>query len=270
MVFLESERPHFSPFNQLPKHNIERAEMTDVQIKARQNQIDKEKKDRQANIDKYKKKNNNAEPAPSKFPAVDETMMIAGYVGQAKGIQQVLWERGLWKDKMVMSLSSYELNKRIVARKEVPDPDLNADEVLGLCADFQLEKSALSEVVEKRGHILLLSVKCHPEMAGCGVEYCWGISKRDFRKENRSKEQQTGKNLVARVKKTLSKDVLKLDRIWSFERRTRTYMYMYRDIGLNKKDVSLSYKDLEQQMLLCKTHDRNIEETERVYLRAFN
>ena len=45
-------------------------------------------------------------------------------------------------------------------------------------------------------------------------------------------------------------------------------MYMYRDIGLNKKDGSLSYKDLEQQLKLCKTH-RNIEETERVYLRAF-
>lgn len=87
MVFLESEKPHFSPFNQLPKYDIGRADMTDVQIKARQNQIDKEKKDRQASIDKYKKKNNNAEPAPSKFPAVDETMIIAGYVGQAKGIQ---------------------------------------------------------------------------------------------------------------------------------------------------------------------------------------
>jgi hypothetical protein len=169
---------------------------------------------------------------------------------------------------MVLSLNQTDLNKRIVAREKIPDPDLNYDVVLGLCADFQLEKSALSEVVEKRGHILLLSVKCHPEMAGCGIEYCWGISKREFRKANRLKEQQTGKNLVARVKNTLSKEVLPLDRVWAFERRTRTYMYMYRDIGLKKNDGSLSYKDLEQQMKLCKTH-RNIEETERVYLRAF-
>jgi hypothetical protein len=168
------------------------------------------------------------------------------------------------------------LNKRIVARLGVPDLDLNADVVLGLCANFQLEKSALSDVVEKRGHILLLSVKCHPEMAGCGVEYCWGISKREFRKANRLMEKQTGKNLVARVRATLSNKVdengvpavLPLDRVWQFERRTRTYMYMYRDIGLNKKDGSLSYTDLEKRKKLCKTH-RNIEETERVYLRAF-
>jgi hypothetical protein len=269
MVFLDTEQPHFSPYNQLPKYDQDKDHMSESQKKSCQTQIDKEKADRQEKINAYKKKNNNAEPSPSRFPEIDETMVIRGYVGQAKGVQQVLWERGLWRDKMIMTKNQSDLNKLILARKGLPDPDFNADAILGSCPDFQGEKSALSEVVETRGHILLLSVKCHPEMAGCGVEYCWGISKRTFRKDNRSRDQQTSKNLVKRVRDTLChKTVLRLDRVWAFERRTRTYMYMYRDIGLNKEDGSLSYTDLEEQMKLCKTH-RNIEETERIYLRAF-
>ena len=34
------------------------------------------------------------------------------------------------------------------------------------------------------GHICLFSPKGHPELAGCGIEYDWGVSKKKFRKEN--------------------------------------------------------------------------------------
>lgn len=40
--------------------------------------------------------------------------------------------------------------------------------------DFKLETSELSNLWRARGHGFELGVKCHPEMAGCGIEYCWG------------------------------------------------------------------------------------------------
>jgi len=42
----------------------------------------------------------------------------------------------------------------------------------------------LEELVHSRGHILLMSPKGHPELAGKGVEYAWGAAKLLFRKIN--------------------------------------------------------------------------------------
>jgi hypothetical protein len=129
--------------------------------------------------------------------------------------------------------------------------------VLGNCPDFREEKNALAHLIERRGHFLLLSVKCHPEMAGCGVEYCWGISKETFRKNNQISKLSTS-DLQLRIEETLSQDILPLSRVWQFERRTRTYMHMYREIGMTDSVKKLSYKNLEAQMLTYTTH-RNIQ-----------
>ncbi|KAJ1387814.1 hypothetical protein B484DRAFT_459831 [Ochromonadaceae sp. CCMP2298] len=64
--------------------------------------------------------------------------------------------------------------KKIFAGKPLLDPALNANLVLSRCPDFASEVSALQELLESRGHILIVCVKCHPELAGCGIEYsCW-------------------------------------------------------------------------------------------------
>jgi hypothetical protein len=144
---------------------------------------------------------------------------------------------------------------------------ITVDKVLAACPDFMEEKSALAHLVEGRGHILLLSVKCHPEMAGCGIEFCWGMSKRIFRKNNLIGKLQT-KDLQLKIEASLSKEVLALKNVWEFERRTRTYMHMYRDIGRGACTDKLSYKGLENQMKTYKCH-RNIEETENQWLKNF-
>jgi hypothetical protein len=194
-------------------------------------------------------------------------MVKRGYVGMAKGIQQVLWERGLWVEGMVMSLTDKAKSKILVAHKALPQEHLLADKVLAACPDFMEEKSALADLIESRGHILLLSVKCHPEMAGCGIEFCWGMSKRLFRKNNQIGKLQT-KDLQLKIEASLSKEVVSLKNVWEFERRTRTYMRMYRDIGLGESTDKLSYKGLEDQMKIYKWH-RNIEETESQFLKNF-
>lgn len=64
--------------------------------------------------------------------------------------------------------------------------------------DFANEKTALQHTVESRGHILLLSPKCHPEVAGVGIEYSWGMSKSKFRREI---NDGVPKNLHANVRR---------------------------------------------------------------------
>ena len=76
-----------------------------------------------------------------------------GYVGSPKGAKQMLWELGHWQPGLTLADC-----RRIL--KELPD--------------FKLETSELSNLWRNRGHGFELGVKCHPEMAGCGIEYCWG------------------------------------------------------------------------------------------------
>ena len=76
-----------------------------------------------------------------------------GYVGSPKGAKQMLWELGHWQPGLTLACC-----RRIL--KQLPD--------------FKLETSELSNLWRNRGHGFELGVKCHPEMAGCGVEYCWG------------------------------------------------------------------------------------------------
>ncbi|CAN0187432.1 unnamed protein product [Laminaria digitata] len=75
---------------------------------------------------------------------------------------QVAWERGWWVDGMSTGAKV--------------GPEKNIATVLGKLPDFLNEKTALQHTVESRGHILLLSPKCHPEVAGVGIEYSWGMS----------------------------------------------------------------------------------------------
>ena len=79
--------------------------------------------------------------------------VCAGFVGSAKGGKQMLWERGQWRPGLTLACV-----RKIL--KEMPD--------------FKLETSELCNLWRGRGHGFELGVKCHPEMAGCGIEYCWG------------------------------------------------------------------------------------------------
>ena len=80
-------------------------------------------------------------------------LLLAGYIGEAKGAKQMLWERGHWRPGLTLPCCRKML-------KDMPD--------------FRLETSELCNLWCERGHGFQLGVKCHPEMAGCGIEYCWG------------------------------------------------------------------------------------------------
>lgn len=86
------------------------------------------------------------------------------------------------------------------AHKVLAD-EMNAHLVLSSCPDFQFERTALQNLVERRGHILLPSVVCTPETAGGGIEYAWGKLKFEQRRQNDSAVRlESGVKFVERVR----------------------------------------------------------------------
>ena len=92
-----------------------------------------------------------------------------GHAGKAKGRKQVLWERGWFLEGMSTTATAA--------------PEMDIDTVLGNLPDFKNVRPALHHLVESSGHILLLSPKFPPELAGVGIEYSWVTSKQKFRRE---------------------------------------------------------------------------------------
>ena len=82
----------------------------------------------------------------------------------------------------------------------------------------------LAEKLRARGHILLMSPKCHPELAGVGIENSWGKSAMLFRRHN----DCVAANLHANVLNSLNSLInLPLSTIRQFGRRTREYARVY-------------------------------------------
>jgi hypothetical protein len=144
-------------------------------------------------------------------------------------------------------------------------PALNAN-LLARCSDFAEEVTALQEMLESRGHILVTCVKCHPELATCGSEYSWGKSKMEFRRKNTGENKLS--NLLQRVQNSLdTTTLLYIGWIWKFERRTRNY----RSVNVQLSESTVGHNDIthhfiEKMVKQHKTH-RNIVEIDREYLR---
>ena len=217
-----------------------------------------------------KKKLYEAKGRINPFPPPDETIMIPGFIGKAKGIKQILWERGLWKAGMVRSKTPTEIKQLMLLRLEPPSNDMCYDKVLSACTDFALEKIALEEMIESRGHILIYSVAGHPQLAGVAVEYCWGCSKRHFRKENTT----LTKDFRPLMMYSLSENVLSLLRVIKFERKAWTYKQMYLGLKLQADDsgepIDVTYDELEKRMKTIKKEHRNIGKIEGQWLKKFD
>lgn len=141
-------------------------------------------------------------------------------------------------------------------------PDKNIATKLSNLPDFKAERTALQHVVESRGHILVLSPKCHPEVAGVGIEYSWGMSKMKFRREI---NDENPKHLHANILASLCPDtILTLGRVRRFARRTRDFCRSYRSLANNpeKGGACIDGKEsIERMRKLCKAH-RNIVDME--------
>jgi hypothetical protein len=106
---------------------------------------------------------------------VTELEVTPGYVGKQKGLKQILFERG-WLDPNV--IHKYYLNPK---SEEEEDEPFCLKQLLGNCKDFMDEESQMVYVMRKINVTVEMSPKCHPELAGQGIEYCWGKAKKYYR-----------------------------------------------------------------------------------------
>jgi hypothetical protein len=100
--------------------------------------------------------------------------MVPGFVGKPKGMKQIIWERGLWRPGMVRSRTESEI-KRILLQDGVPP----ADNMYWRLVLILLLKSLHCKQWWKRAvTIFIYSMPCHPVLAGVGMAYGWGCSKK--------------------------------------------------------------------------------------------
>jgi len=157
------------------------------------------------------------------------------YVGKAKGMKQVLWERGLWKEGMVGSID--EDDER--------DQSFSMTYVLSECEDFRNEVTLLEEIAWRRGHIVSFTPKGHCELAGVGIEYCWGKMKRHYRNNNDPGGKVDFHKLVV---DSMRREVLPPATAMRFARKARAYERAYRTGESN------SHASLESMVKTFKTH----------------
>jgi hypothetical protein len=120
---------------------------------------------------------------------VKECQVKEGCLEKPKGMLQILWERGLIDSTKVVSGRSMRYSKD--GKKEdfgedgkVKDDNLQyvLTYLLSRCKDFKEEMCDLEYLAKELGGrdatiTILFTPKYHCELAGEGIEYCWGATK---------------------------------------------------------------------------------------------
>ena len=102
-----------------------------------------------------------------------------GWVGQQKGLLQVLWERGWINDSLPVN-KHYTVNGRKDRYGNIL-MGTNLRQIMEACLDFINERTLLQESMYKLGVTVHQSPKYHCEVAGEGIKYSWGFSKNQYR-----------------------------------------------------------------------------------------
>jgi hypothetical protein len=118
-----------------------------------------------------------------------------GWEGKPKGLLQILWERGLINGN---NLKQYSLTGKKDQLGTV-DESTSLRHIMGMCQDFVNEEGMLQHITNSLGVKVLLTPKCHAELAGEGVEYLWACAKSAYR--NLSLREKKGKCMLLSVKR---------------------------------------------------------------------
>ena len=95
------------------------------------------------------------------------------------------------------------------------------------------------------GHLAEMSPKCHPELAGVGVEYSWGKSKMQFRRHT----DHVAHHLHENIQDSMDVSVLTLLRVRRYARKARTYRRAY-----ETSETAISKRDIEKMVKTFKRH----------------
>ena len=132
---------------------------------------------------------------------------------------QILWEQGLIDSS---NLKQYSLT----GKKDelgILDAATSLRHIMGMCHDFLNEEGMLQHIANHLGVIVIVTPKCHAELAGEGIEYIWGKAKGTDR--SLSLHQKRGKdNFKANIHYCLSSEGVTRDRVRKFGLRSRKYL----------------------------------------------
>jgi hypothetical protein len=158
---------------------------------------------------------------------VQEVKSQKGWVGVPKGALQLCIERGL------VDLSRVKKNKGYYTMDGRKDKDGNLIEGTSLrqlleeCPDFKQEVSMLEWVAKQCGWRVVFSPKCHPEIAGVGIEYVWSVAKNCLMriplKDRKGKEKFTDRV----INHCFDNSILTLSAVRGSARKRRQYLTAY-------------------------------------------
>ena len=153
-----------------------------------------------------------------------------GWWNQPKGMLQILWERGFIDPNI--PISEVESRYPVGGQKDNLGqviPGTAMKEILANLPDFAGEKTLLQWHAEERSTadckiIFMRSPKCHPEIAGEGIEYDWAGAKTAYRQARLSEKRN-----VAGFKKLVLDCLggLGFHQRISFSVKARQYMLAY-------------------------------------------
>jgi DNA-binding transcriptional regulator YhcF (GntR family) len=163
-----------------------------------------------------------------------------GWMGKPKGMLQVLWERGFIDPAIELSkVEGFYTNdgKKDAFGNLIPGTSLR--KMMSSLIDFINEETLLQYHGKTLGVTVDRSPKCHPEVAGEGIEYSWGCAKGKYRRlpiaDKRKKD-----NFRNSVRECLDRtNVLTIDRQRMFSKRARQYMLAYNSIEESKEKRKL-------------------------------
>lgn len=160
-------------------------------------------------------------------------------MGKAKGVFQILWERG-WINPDPVEYSKYTMDgpkDKESGSGRVDKFSLNY--LIRKNVDFLHEKTLLQHNGESLGWIIDRSPKCTPEIAGDGIEFDWACAKMYYRKQPRTRKKSK-KDFESLVKESLGKGVLTLARTRKFSKRSRQNMVAYYNLSRDEKAATPS------------------------------
>ena len=182
---------------------------------------------------------------------VTETDVTPGYVGKQKGLKQILFERG-WLDPDL--IQKYYLNPKGAEEEDEP---LCLKQLLSKCTDFLEEESQMVFIMKTINVSVEMSPKCHPELAGQGVEYCWGKSKKYYRAQRSAIAGSLSEDAFDKlVTKSLRGDgdesdaPMTLLSVLRFSRKAHFYRMAYHSLSSHEDTIKL--KDIEDSVKMLK------------------
>ena len=180
---------------------------------------------------------------PTKFT---RRVIKEGWKLKPKGSLQILFERG-WINPLYMSHYSAK------GKGSTDTASYSIDLLMQKQEDFTSEMTLLQYHASLMGVTIERSPKCHPEIAGEGVEYGWALSKIEYRRSPIA-EKRTKDGFLKLVRKCMNNQtILNLKQMRSCSRRACQYMLLYKaveSLNLNGSDGILDTDVLNKHSIL--------------------